>query len=330
MEPFDWHDGERRIVFGRGRAAGAVELVGGPGYTLLTTERGRDAAPHVVEAAEAVHLVPSGLVDEIAGDMLDVTRVGERFVALGGGRVIDVAKALAAAREGSVGAIPTTLSGAEMTRGHRQARGVDPVPANVRPKYVVNDPALAASQPVPDLAASALNALGHAVEGPCTPLANPVATLAADESARLLCTAFPAAGGEPDRDALALGALLAGYAIDSAGYGLHHVLSQTLVRVGGIPHANANAILLPHTIRALADRFPDRIGRLAEVLGADPASEAARICAISGPTRLSELGIDAAALDKAAEVAARRQDNLAQTPPPADRAEIRAIYDRAL
>lgn len=328
MEPFDWRDGERRIVFGRGRAADAVELAGGPGYVLLTTRRALDALPAVGPPARTTHLLPGGLVDEIAGDLLASIGGGERLVALGGGRVIDVAKALAAARAGTVTAIPTTLSGAEMTSGHRHARGVDPVPENLRPQVVINDPALTASQPVPDLAASALNALGHAVEGPLTPAANPVSTLAAHEAARRLTSAF--GDGDPDRDALALGALLAGFCIDSAGYGLHHVLSQTLVRVAGIPHASANAILLPHTLGALEERMPERIGRLRSALGADPAREAARIVAISGPTRLRDLDVPEAALDEAADAAAQRRHNLAQTPPAADRNEIRAIYGRAL
>ena len=329
MEPFEFRDGERLIVFGRGRAAEASSLCGGAGFTLLTTARGLDAVAGLAQAAATVREVPGGLVDEIAGDMLDAIDPGARLVALGGGRVIDVAKALAAARGATVTAIPTTLSGAEMTRGHRHARGVEPVPENMRPQVVVNDPALTASQPIPELAASALNALGHAVEGPLTPLANPIATLAAHEGARLLCGAFPADDTEPDRDALALGALLAGYAIDSAGYGLHHVLAQTLVRVGGVAHATANAILLPHTIAALAARMPQRIERLAAALGADPASEAARLCAISGPVRLSHAGVSAAKLDAVADAAALRQQNLAQTPPAADRGEIRAIYERA-
>ena len=167
-------------------------------------------------------------------------------------------------------AIPTTLSGAEMTRVHRHAAGVDEGTPRVRCAVVVYDPALAASQPADELAASALNALGHAVEGPCTVAANPVATLAAHEAARLLAGAF--AGAEPDRDALALGALLAGYALDSTGYGLHHVLAQTLVRQGLAGHGQANAVLLPHTIAALARRFPEQHAALAAALGEDPAA----------------------------------------------------------
>ena len=122
----------------------------------------------------------SGRVDEVAGALRPVVR-GETLVALGGGRVIDVAKALAAADPPRrVVAIPTTLSGAEMTPVHRRAAGADPSTPGVRPAVVVNDPALSASQPAEQLAQSAGNALGHAIEGPATPLTNPVAQLAGD------------------------------------------------------------------------------------------------------------------------------------------------------
>ena len=45
----------------------------------------------------------------------------------------------------------------------------------MRPSLVVAAPSLMASQPMPDLAASAMNALAHAIEALYTPLANPVA-----------------------------------------------------------------------------------------------------------------------------------------------------------
>ena len=327
MEGFTWQDGERTIRFGRGCAADAVEVLGGEGYVLLTTARAEAMAPAVVEAAGAVHQVPGGLVDELAAELLGPVGGAERIVALGGGRVVDTAKALAAAGGGRAMAVPTTLSGAEMTRIHRLPAGVDPATVtSVRCAAVVNDPALCASQPAGDLAASALNALGHAVEAPCTPKANPVATLAALRSAELLVGAF--AGAEPDRDALALGALLAGYAIDSAGYGLHHVMSQTLVRVLGAGHGPANAIMLPHTIGALADRFPRRHEALSEALGEDPAGAAARLCALTGATRIGDLGIERSRLGEAADAAARRAE-LDLTPPRADRAELLALYERA-
>jgi alcohol dehydrogenase class IV len=323
---FTWRDGERTIRFGRGVVAEAVEVLGGEGYALLTTERAAAMAPVVVDGAAAVHTLGSGLVDELAGDLLGAV-ARERIVGLGGGRVLDTAKALAAASGGTqvAMAVPTTLSGAEMTRIHRRARGADQRAATVRARVVVNDPELSASQPLQELAASALNALGHAVEGPCTPLANPVATLAAHDGARLLARSL---SEQPDREGLALGALLAGYVIDSTGYGLHHVLSQTLVRLGGAGHGPSNAVLLPHTTGALAWRFPDRLEALGAAVDGDPAAVAARMCALTGTTRLRDLGIERDALATCAEAAAERPE-LDLTPPRADRAELLALYEAA-
>jgi alcohol dehydrogenase class IV len=316
---FTWRDGERIVRFGRGAVAEAPDLLD-DGYVLLTTRRARESAPAVVSGAAAVHHVPAGRVDEVAGDLLDDVE-GDLLVALGGGRVVDVAKALAAARGAGAAAIPTTLSAAEMTRGHRHARGVDPATPRVRPRIVLNDPALCASQPAADLAASAANALGHAIEGPLTPRASPVPVLAAHEAARLLAR-------EDDRDALALGALLAGYVIDSTGYGLHHVLSQTLVRLAGASHGQANAVLLCHTIVALAWRFPARIDALGVALEDDPTDVAARMCRLVGATRLRDIGVEREALAECAAAAAERPE-LDLTAPRADRAELLALYEGA-
>jgi len=332
---FTWHDGERTIRFGRGVAAEAVGVLGGPGYTLLTTERTAKLAPYVAEAAAEVHEVVHGLVEEVAGDLLAgalAAPPAERLVALGGGRVIDVAKALAAAhtaagRPTRALAIPTTLSGAEMSSGPRGARGAAS-DLRVRCAVVVNDPQLSASQPLQALAASAANALGHAAEAPCTRHANPVSTLAAHDAAQRIVAAFGRRDGEPDRGGLALGALLAGYAIDSAGLGLHHVLAQTLVRVGGAPHAKANAALLPHTLGALAWRFPAQAEALAGALGEEPVEVAARLARVAGAEGIRALGIEPDRLPRCADVAAERAE-LDATPPRADRAELQALYESA-
>jgi len=328
--PFDWRDGERLIRFGRGAIGDAHELLGAD-YVLLTTERAAATAPTVVAAARAVHHVGPGRVDEIAAALrapLRAERVARRLVALGGGRVIDTAKALAAADPPRhVGAIPTTLSGAEMTSIHRQIQGVPPGTPGVRPATVINDPALCASQPEAELAASALNALGHCVEAPLTPLCNPVGTLAAHAGARLIAEGF-GREGEPDRDALALAALLAGYAISAGGYGLHHVVAQTLVRLAGIGHGQANAALLPHTLGALQRRFPERLSQFAAALSEDPSSFAARLAQRAGSTRLRDLGMAREQLGQCADAASQRGE-LAMTAPAADRAELLALYEAA-
>ncbi len=206
--PFRWQDGERLIRFGRGTLAEAPELLG-TGYALLTTPRAEADAPGVVAGAAAVHHVRGGLVDEIAEELRgeSAPRCSSRSA---GGRVIDTAKALVAAGCAErVAAVPTTLSAAEMTAVHRHASGMPADTPRVRPAIVLNDPALCASQPATELAASAGNAFGHAARGPATVLAHPVARLAGHEAARLLARGVEA-DDEPHRDMLALGALLLG------------------------------------------------------------------------------------------------------------------------
>jgi len=319
--PFTWRDGERTIRFGRGAAARSGDLLG-EGYVLLATPRTRPMAPEVVAAAGSVHDVPGGYVEELAAGLLgEVPGDAALVVALGGGRVVDTAKAVAAGLGGATraAAVPTTLSAAEMTRIHRLPRGAPAGTAPVRPGVVVNDPELSASQPDDELAASAANALGHAAEGAVTDRASPVPRMAAAEAVRLLRDAF--AADAPDRDALALAAVLSGWTIDSTHYGLHHVVSQTMVRAGGIWHGHANAALLPHSLRALAARAGDRMLDGVEPLARDLAARA-------GAERLRDLGVARDVLAGAAEAAAAR-DDLDRTPPRAARDELLELYEAA-
>jgi alcohol dehydrogenase class IV len=319
---FTWQDGERTIHFGRGALEDASPALG-EGFTLLTTPRARELAPELAERAGALHEVPAGRVDEVAGALLAEVAPAQLVVALGGGRVIDVAKALAAARAPAerprVAAVPTTLSAAEMTAVHRRAAGADGSLPGMRPAIVVNDPRLSASQPDAALAASAANALGHAAEGPATIRASPVPALAGREAARLIGAAYDG-DGEPDRDMLALGALLSGYAIDGGGYALHHVLSQTLARFGGVGHGQANAAMLPHTLVALERRGAPGAGEL--------VSLATTLAQRAGATRLRDLGVDEAVLDACADAAASRAE-LDHVPPRPDRDELRVLYGEA-
>jgi alcohol dehydrogenase class IV len=323
---FTWHDGERTIRFGRGTIADAPELLGDD-YTLLTTERAQAAAPGVAERAAAVHHVGAGLVDELAAELHEPVGDARLIVALGGGRVIDVAKALAGCRGGArAAAIPTTLSAAEMTSVHRRPAGLEREARNVRPAIVINDPDISASQPAGELAASSANALAHAVEAPVTIFTSTVPTLAAREAARLIDVAWLVEGEDPSyngRTQLAHAALLSGYAIDTTKYGLSHVMSQTLVRVGGAGHGQANAAVLPVAIGALERRFPGRV---------DPdgtlTTLARRLARRAGADGIRRLGVDEARLDACADAAAQRPD-LAYTPPAADRDELRALYAEA-
>lgn len=333
-DDFTWRDGERLIRFGEGVLAEAPELLEREGfaeYVLLTTERAAGSAPALTDAAMALVHVPPGLVDEISAALLP--DAGDRpLVALGGGRVIDTAKAIAGARGGTCAAIPTTLSGADLTPFHRTPRGVAGARL-VRPALVIADPALMASQPPAALAASAMNALAHGMEALYTPLANPVSELAALRGAELIAAGV---GAEPPaRRDVALGALLCGYASASTGIAIHHATCQTLVRTAGSPHAETNAVMLPHFARVMAGSAPGELGVFARALGdpnGDPAAAGelvAKLAERSGHTRLSTLGVEDAHLPEVAATVVKHPLYMS-TPNPPTEDELLALLRQAL
>jgi len=335
VNAFTWIDGERLIRFAVGAAAEAPALLAQRGFeefVLLTTGRAASQASALADVAAAVCHVPDGPVPEAAAAVRgDVDR--RPLVALGGGRVIDAAKGIAGADGLPCAAVPTTLSGAPMTRLHRMPAGVDEWRL-VRPSLVVADPELMGSQPPQPRAASAMNALAHAAEALYGPMANPVAELAALRAATLLARGLESSTEQEARSDLALGAILAGYAVGAAGFALHHLVGQTLVRVTGAPHARAYAVLLPHTLRAMARRAPRQLGQLAEALGAarDPEAAPVRVAELagrSGATRLSEIGVTPDQVDAIVEEILARPD-LANTPDPPDAAELRRLIESAL
>ena len=289
---------------------------------MLTTPRAARAAPALVGGAAVVLEVPSGGVPEAAAAVREGVG-GRPIVALGGGRVVDAAKGIGGADGLSVAAVPTTLSGAELTPFHRMPAGVSEFRL-VRPALVVADPAVMASQPMPDLAASAMNALAHAVEALYTPLANPVAEMAALRGARLIAEGLKLE--EPDRTALALGAVLAGYAVGSTGFAVHHAVCQTIVRVCGTPHSQTNSVMLPHFVQFMEPRAPREIELLREALGRDVSALALR----AGVSRLRELGVTEADLPRIMDGVAQRGDIAANTPGAPSDDDVRAVIERAL
>ena len=346
---FVWRDAGRTVVMRRDGLAAAPRLLAEHGFAefeLLSTPRALAAAPDLAAAATSVHDVPPGQVPDLAATLLDdVVEVavppgmreelrpqrkrGRVLVALGGGRVIDAAKAVASVTGAAVAAIPTTMSGAEMTAIHRLPAGAeDRVKGMVRPALVIADPVAMTSQPEPSLRASSMNALAHGADSLYTPLSNPVSEMTALRGAALIASALDQPPAERDRAALALGSLLCGYAIDSAGFGLHHVVCQTLVRVCGSPHAETNAAILPEAAAFLSLQAPKPFNELAASLGTDLEGLASRLRELGRPQPLSALGADPSKRDEAIAAMLRRPE-LATVPSPPSHAELAELLARA-
>jgi alcohol dehydrogenase class IV len=329
---FVWRDAGRTVVCRAGGVAQAPQLLhehGLAGFELLSTPRALLGAPELEAAADAVHAVPAGQVPEAAAALLG--RVdAERLVALGGGRTIDTAKAVASVSGARVAAIPTTLSGAELTGIHRLPAGAEArVRAMVRPELAIADPEAMTGLAEPALRASAMNALAHGADSLYTPFANPVSTMTALRGAELISGSLDEGRGERNRAALAQGSLLCAYAIDSAAFGMHHVICQTLVRLCGTPHAETNAAILPRALAFIAPRVPDHLSSLAAALSTDPADIEARVLQLGGnPPGLSALGADRSLLDQALEAMLMRPE-LAFTPEPPTRDELEELIESA-
>lgn len=338
---FRWRDGERLVRFGRGTADEALGLLArerlSP-FALLTTARAAAALPQLTAAADTIVCVPPGPVPETAIAAESVALDAGLPVALlaaGGGRVVDVCKAIAAAHDLPCAAVPTTLSGAEMTSIHRSladGRGA----ARLRPRLVIVDPAVSASQPPPELVASAMNAFGHAMEALYVAGAGPIASLAALEATRLIAEGLEAltADGDEVRDRLALGGLLAGYAIGVTGLGLHHVLCQSIVRTTGAPHAAVYAVMGPHVFRRMLEAAPEAMAPLVDVLAGAQDREAAaarltRLAAESDVQTLGQLGITDGQLPDIAHATAARAE-LRATPQAPDEGGVLELLRTAL
>jgi alcohol dehydrogenase class IV len=326
---FTWRDADRTILFAP--PSEAIEVLAEQGvqeFELLSTPRALARAENLSGAAAAVHEVAPGPVPEAAASILDAAS-SQTLVALGGGRVIDTAKAVAAVNGARVVAIPTTLSGAEMTGFHRLPAGAEERARGlVRPNLVLADPDLMTGQAEERLRASAMNALGHGADSLYTPFANPVSRMTALRGAELIGETLDQDRDGRDRSGLALGSILCGYAIDSALFAIHHVICQTLVRVLGTPHAETNAAILPRAMTFMRERAPEQIGSLAQALGTDPGSLPERIGELGRPQGLGALGAQRGDVEEALDAIEARPE-LGFTPGPPGREELRVIIEAA-
>jgi alcohol dehydrogenase class IV len=337
---FVWRDAGRTVVFRWGGVGAAGEVLREQGveeFELLSTERALVGADSLKGSARRVHLVASGQVPAAAAALTGTlapshAEEGVRvcpLVALGGGRVVDVAKAVAAISGAEVIAIPTTLSGAEMTGIHRLPAGAEErAKGLVRPSLVIADPDAMTGQPEGELRASAMNALAHGADTLYLPNSNPVSEMTALRGAELIASALDEEREARDRAALALGSILCGYAIDSAGIGLHHLVCQTLVRVYGTPHAETNAAILPHALAYLAERAPEPYERLSAALGTERDRLAERVTELGQPPPLSEVGGDESKLEEAIEAMQKRPE-LASVPGPPVGEDLMRLVRRA-
>ncbi|MHB1033264.1 MAG: iron-containing alcohol dehydrogenase family protein [Pirellulales bacterium] len=204
-----------------------------------------------------------------------------------GGRVWDYTKGSSAFRPVSealpIIAVPTTAgTGSEVTNiAVFSHEGVGPQPESpvksaifgeaARPRFAVVDPDLAVGSPAALTAACGADALGHALEACLSAFANPIATALAERAVSLIMANLADAVGRPDdprpRGAMALAALLAGAAFNSAGLTVTHAIAHALGGVLHVPHGLAVAAATPACLRFNAAASLDACEALARACG---------------------------------------------------------------
>ena len=298
------------------RAAGLVERVTGP----LDREGLRGPVFDRTEPEPPFRCVADALSSVRDSFRPDVV------VALGGGSVMDTAKLVAATlldgREASLLAgigkvgrrplplvcIPTTSgTGSEATpvaifTDPRTGTKVGVVDPCLVPDLVLLDPELTDGLPPLPTAAAGMDALVHALEAFISRTATPLARGLALEAARWIGPALPAVcrdgGNGPARDAMLLGANLAGLAFANSSCCAVHALALPLGGRFHIVHGVVTGCLAAETMRhnlpviredvavfagALGwtpgdpDGFPDQLAALADSIGLAKAIRAAAV-----------------------------------------------------
>lgn len=231
----------------------------------------------------------------------------QAVVGLGGGSVLDAAKAVAmlvanggrcedyegAGRFGRPPlpfiALPTTCgTGSEVTwvsvltvlerRTKISVKG-----DGMFPDFALVDPNLLTTLPPQLVAWTGLDALTHALEASTVTLANPVSDALATRAIELLLLYLPRAvediaGDEEAREAVMTASTLAGLAFGNADVGAVHCLSETLGGLWDVHHGLANAILLAPVLRAHGAAVEGPLSRLSGLVegGGKASTPAAR------------------------------------------------------
>jgi alcohol dehydrogenase class IV len=159
---------------------------------------------------------------------------------------------------------------------------------------------------------------------------------------RNLATACEDGSNLEARQAMLLGAMLAGQAFSNAPVAAVHALAYPIGGIFHVPHGLSNALVLPHVLRFNASHAAGSYAELAAIVapGAQGSEEARSHALIASleqlakrvgiETTLREVGITEADLDRLADDAMLQTRLLVNNPRELQRADARAIYAAAL
>lgn len=294
----------------------------------------------------------------------------DMIIGFGGGSSMDVAKLLSVLATGQqsltmmygmdkvIGPklpliqVPTTAgTGSEVTpiaivtTGETTKTGV--VSPYLFADVAVLDAELTIGLPPHVTAATGIDAMVHAIEAYTSRhKKNPLSDMLARQALALLWNNLERAteqGNDLDaRQAMLLGAMLAGQAFANAPVAAVHALAYPIGGLFHVPHGLSNALVLPHVLRFNAVVAAKQYAELAEIIvpesrGNDAARADGMITALEQmaqrvgiATQLRAVGITGEDIDRLADDAMLQTRLLGNNPRDLSRSDVHAIYTAAL
>ncbi len=263
------------------------------GYSKLAINQFETLGKKVFLFDEVTHDTDASIV--ASGAELALENDCDAVIGLGGGSVIDTAKAVAviagnggkiwdyssnkkdASRTLPVIAVPTTAgSGSEGNRYFiisDKEKKIKKVFATgyTYPVLSILDAGLTESLPQAKLAGTALDALGHSFAAYVSIKENAPGDLLSLNSIWIIFNYLPEAlknkGSKDSRSALMLAAAMGGIAIDLGGVGAAHAIVRALGGLYGLESSQATGIILPYTIEKARPAIDNKLSFMAKFLG---------------------------------------------------------------
>jgi alcohol dehydrogenase len=291
----------------------------------------------------------------------------EALIAVGGGSVIDTAKAARLCVQVGTGfeawleserpfseatlpliAMPTTAgTGSEVSGGAvithpREVRKVGIASPTLRAQKALVDPLLTRSVPPAMTAYTGVDALAQAIAGMIAKVRTPIGDAIALEAIRMIARSLPVAfeRGE-DRAAraeMACGSLMAGLTMNISDCTAEHSLGQAIGAVFKLPHGLTIGLVLAETLERERHHVPAILERVADALGVpeDGSGDGSRsvegirdlLARLQFPV-MRTVGVGAEHLDELTEIA-QADFFHTQSPAPWSYEELRRALELAL
>ena len=340
-------------------------------------EKFNPAAKDVIDQLATVSGLTVTIFEKPAGEptieMVDVATNAlkasgaQTLIALGGGSVIDTAKAARLCAQLnctfrefqskapnypvpviSLIAIPTSAgTGSEVSGGSVIS---DPIAGlktgiangNLRAQVALVDPVLTYSMPPTMTANTGIDALAQAIAGIIAKCSTPIGDAIGYEAVRMMSGALVAAykdgNDKAARSAMSAGSMMAGLTMNISDCTAEHSLGQAIGGLKHVPHGLTIGLVLVETLTREAKVVPEKMERVADAMGvaADGTSDGSRavkavrkiLADLEFPV-LSSIGITAADIDLLSDNA-MNDYFITQAPTPWSKAEVVEAFTAAL